>query len=46
MFDDAAALFMYNLTDIYGVDNWVKWEPRFDEMVWALRDDVERVTEQ
>lgn len=35
MFDDAAALFMYNLTDIYGVDNWVKWEPRFDEMVWA-----------
>ena len=30
-----AALFMYNLTDIYGVDNWVKWEPRFDEMVWA-----------
>jgi len=35
MFDDSAALFMYNLTDIYGVDNWVKWEPRFDEMVWA-----------
>jgi peptide/nickel transport system substrate-binding protein len=35
MFDDAACLFMYNLTDIYGVDNWVKWEPRFDEMVWA-----------
>ncbi len=34
-FDDAACLFMYNLTDIYGVDNWVKWEPRFDEMVWA-----------
>lgn len=35
MFDEAPALFMYNLTDIYGVDNWVKWEPRFDEMVWA-----------
>lgn len=35
MFDDSPALFMYNLTDIYGVDNWVKWEPRFDEMVWA-----------
>jgi len=35
MYDDAAALFMYQLTDIYGVDNWVKWEPRFDEMVWA-----------
>ncbi|MCA1666834.1 MAG: ABC transporter substrate-binding protein [Thermomicrobia bacterium] len=35
MFADAPALFMYNLTDIYGVDNWVKWEPRFDEMVWA-----------
>ncbi len=34
-FEDAACLFMYNLTDIYGVDNWVKWEPRFDEMVWA-----------
>jgi peptide/nickel transport system substrate-binding protein len=35
LFDDPAALYMYNLTDIYGVDNWVKWEPRFDEMVWA-----------
>jgi peptide/nickel transport system substrate-binding protein len=35
MFDAAPALFMYLLTDIYGVDNWVKWEPRFDEMVWA-----------
>ncbi len=35
LFDDAAALFMYQLTDIYGVDNWVKFEPRFDEMMWA-----------
>jgi peptide/nickel transport system substrate-binding protein len=35
LFDDAGALFMYTLTDIYGVDNWVKWEPRKDEMVWA-----------
>ncbi len=34
-YDDAGALFMYNLTDIYGVDNWVKWEPRFDEMIFA-----------
>src|SRR5262249_52529150 len=23
LYDDAAALFMYTLTDIYGVDNWV-----------------------
>jgi peptide/nickel transport system substrate-binding protein len=35
LYTDAPALFMYQLTDIYGVDNWVKWEPRFDEMVWA-----------
>jgi peptide/nickel transport system substrate-binding protein len=35
MYDDAPALFMYTLTDIYGVDNWVKWEPRKDEMIWA-----------
>ena len=35
MYDDAAALFMYTLTDIYGVDNWVNWEPRQDEMIWA-----------
>ncbi|MHB8647001.1 MAG: ABC transporter substrate-binding protein [Thermomicrobiales bacterium] len=34
-FDDGACLFMYQLTDIYGVDNWIKWEPRFDEMIWA-----------
>jgi hypothetical protein len=26
---------MYTLTDIYGVNNWVKWEPRKDEMMWA-----------
>ncbi len=35
LYDDAAALFMYTLTDIYGVDNWVLWEPRKDEMIWA-----------
>ena len=35
MYEDGAALFMYTLTDIYGVDNWVKWEPRKDEMIWA-----------
>ncbi|HYW87732.1 MAG TPA: ABC transporter substrate-binding protein [Chloroflexota bacterium] len=35
LYDDAAALFMWTLTDIYGVDNWVLWEPRKDEMVWA-----------
>lgn len=35
LYDDGAALFQYQLTDIYGVDNWVKFEPRFDEMVWA-----------
>ena len=34
-YDDAGCLFMYQLTDIYGVDNWIKWEPRFDEMIWA-----------
>ncbi len=34
-YDDAAALFMYHLVDIFGVDNWVKWEPRHDEMMWA-----------
>lgn len=26
---------MWPLTDIYGVDNWVQWEPRKDEMIWA-----------
>jgi peptide/nickel transport system substrate-binding protein len=35
LYDDAAALFMWTLTDIYGVDNWVSWEPRKDEMMWA-----------
>jgi peptide/nickel transport system substrate-binding protein len=39
LYDDGGALFMYQLTDIYGVDNWVKWEPRFDEMVWAYEMD-------
>ena len=34
-YDEAIGLFMYTLTDIYGVDNWVNWEPRKDEMVWA-----------
>lgn len=34
-YDDAGALFMYQLVDIFGVDNWVKWEPRHDEMMWA-----------
>ena len=34
-YDEAIGLFMYTLTDIYGVNNWVKWEPRKDEMVWA-----------
>lgn len=33
--DEAPALFMYQLVDIYGIDNWVKWKPRHDEMVWA-----------
>jgi peptide/nickel transport system substrate-binding protein len=35
LFDDGAALFQWTLTDIYGVDNWVNWEPRKDEMIWA-----------
>jgi peptide/nickel transport system substrate-binding protein len=35
MFDNAVALFMYTLSDIYGVSNMVDWEPRRDEMVWA-----------
>ena len=39
LYDDGAALFMYTLTDIYGVDNWVKWDPRKDEMIWAYEMD-------
>ena len=35
LYDDAPALFMYALTDVYGIDNRVLWEPRKDEMVWA-----------
>lgn len=35
LYNDGAALFMYTLSDVYGVDNWVLWEPRKDEMVWA-----------
>jgi peptide/nickel transport system substrate-binding protein len=34
-YDDGAALFMYHLVDIFGVDNWVDWEPRHDEFMWA-----------
>ncbi|HUG13389.1 MAG TPA: ABC transporter substrate-binding protein [Thermomicrobiales bacterium] len=34
-YDDAGALFMYQLVDIFGVDNWVSWEPRHEEMMWA-----------
>ena len=34
-YDEAAALFMYHLVDIFGVDNWVNWEPRHDEFMWA-----------
>ena len=30
----APALFMYQLTDIYGISKQVKWDPRSDEMVW------------
>jgi hypothetical protein len=26
---------MYQLVDIFGIDNWVVWEPRHDEMMWA-----------
>jgi hypothetical protein len=26
---------MYQLVDIYGVNNWVRWEARHDEMIWA-----------
>jgi peptide/nickel transport system substrate-binding protein len=35
LFDDSVALFMYTLSDVFGVDNWILWEPRRDEMVWA-----------
>lgn len=35
IFDDAPCLFMYQLVDMFGVDNWVLWEPRHDEMMWA-----------
>jgi peptide/nickel transport system substrate-binding protein len=33
-YDQAPVLFMYQLTDIYGIDKRVKWDPRSDEMVW------------
>jgi peptide/nickel transport system substrate-binding protein len=35
MYDEAAALFMYQLVDIFGINDWVAWEPRHDEMMWA-----------
>ncbi len=35
LYDDAGALFMYQLVDIFGVNNWVDWQARHDEMVWA-----------
>jgi peptide/nickel transport system substrate-binding protein len=35
LYDDAGALFMYQLVDIFGVNNWVQWDARHDEMVWA-----------
>jgi hypothetical protein len=35
IYDEATCLFMYQLVDIFGVDNWVVWEPRHDEMMWA-----------
>jgi len=35
LYEDAGALFMYQLVDMFGVDNWVRWEPRHDEMMWA-----------
>ena len=35
LYDDGGALFMYQLVDIFGVDNWVQWQARHDEMVWA-----------
>jgi peptide/nickel transport system substrate-binding protein len=36
LYEDAGALFMYQLVDIFGVDNWVRWEPRHEEMMWAF----------
>ncbi len=35
IYDDAPCLYMYQLVDMFGVDNWVLWEPRHDEMMWA-----------
>lgn len=35
LYDDGGALFMYQLVDIYGADNWVQWQARHDEMVFA-----------
>lgn len=33
LYDDGGALFMYQLVDIYGANNWVLWEARHDEMI-------------
>ena len=33
-YEQAPALFMYQLTDIYGISKQVKWDPRSDEMLW------------
>jgi peptide/nickel transport system substrate-binding protein len=30
-----AALYGYQIADIFGVNNWVLWEPRHDEFMWA-----------
>jgi peptide/nickel transport system substrate-binding protein len=34
MYDQAPALFMYQLHDIYGVNSQVDWQVRSDEMIW------------
>jgi peptide/nickel transport system substrate-binding protein len=35
IYDDAAALFMYQVTDVWAVNNWIDWSPRGDEQAWA-----------
>jgi peptide/nickel transport system substrate-binding protein len=35
IYEDAAALFMYQVVDSWGVNNWVRWSPRGDEQAWA-----------
>jgi peptide/nickel transport system substrate-binding protein len=34
IFDQAPALFMYQLHDIYGVNTQLNWQVRSDEMIW------------